>query len=765
MELFTRKSFSVKLTNWWRAIFATATNNELFHISSDKMRRPVNVIIPVYRGVHETRRCLESVIAAGLPKNSFITVINDASPESAMAPLLNDFSNNASVTVLHNPVNRGFVGSVNRGMVFRSDADVVLLNSDTEVPVGWLERLQECAYASANIGTATPFSNNATICSYPRFCMDNSLATEHTVASLDALFNDANAGTVIDIPTAVGFCMYIRRACLNETGLFDEERFGRGYGEENDFCLRATGKGWRHVLCANLFVYHAGSVSFASERDERSKNAFKLIVERYPEYPLLIRRHIEKDPAREVRQRVDLLRLMHSKKQVILLISHRFGGGVLKHEQELPVLFRDHVNFLRLTPGVDGQIEISWFGEGESLRLYFSLSQDNDEFLTYLKHIRVARIHFHHVLDIPDAIKALPSALGVPYDFTVHDYYSICPKITLTNHSVYCGEPTEVGCTYCLKNSPKYQRDIRGWRAQHETLLANAERVLVPSKDVGQRLKRYFRLPNVIFVPHADLLHTRIPTPSAPPYSSGERLRIVVLGALSAIKGAEVLDAAALDAESRSLPIEYHLIGFAFRNLKAASANRLTVWGAYRDEDLLGLLKEARPHVIWFPAVGPETYSYTLSAALVSGLPIIAPDLGAFPERLASRPWSWICSWKHSPEEWNNLFIDLRGKYFVTNIPPPVPVKTSQISSFDWMSDYLKFDNARHNATKGDDAILCYADTHSRPTLCMKRQVIIAIRRGLLTTALRIRSISAFSILIDLMPVAWQHRIRYWLRK
>ena len=43
-------------------------------------------------------------------------------------------------------------------------------------------------------------------------------------------------------------------------------RFGRGYGEENDFSMRAAGAGWRNVLAGDVFVYHEGAVSFSDER-------------------------------------------------------------------------------------------------------------------------------------------------------------------------------------------------------------------------------------------------------------------------------------------------------------------------------------------------------------------------------------------------------------------------------------------------------------------------------------------------------------------
>lgn len=728
--------------------------------------RPINVIIPVYRGIYETGRCIESVIAAGLPKNAFVTIIDDASPEPGMLPLLDGYSKQHAVTLLRNPVNLGFVATVNRGMALRPGADVVLLNSDTEVPAGWLERLQRCAYAEPEIGTATPFSNNATICSYPKFCADNLIPTGYSVETLDALFKEANPEKIVDIPTAVGFCMYIRRACLNETGLFDEERFGKGYGEENDFCLRATAKGWRHALCADLFVYHAGSVSFANERDERAQNALRLIAERHPKYQAGVQKHISKDPARYLRHRVDLLRLIANEKPVILLISHRLGGGVLKHEQELSRLFAEKVNFLRLTPGINGQVEISWYKDGECLRLHFLLPIDWQELVDFLRLAQVTRVHFHHLMDIPKQIEGLPLALGVAYDFTIHDYFLICPRVTLTNaDNSYCGEPPEDGCNACLKNAPKHQRDIRAWRLHYGKLLADAERVLVPSHDVALRLKRYFQLGNIIVSPHTDMRGQEILTQNPLTLQVEERLRIVVMGALSAIKGADLLESAALDAKRRGLLLEFHLIGYAWRKLAAKPKSLLTASGSYRDEELLGLLDAAKPHLIWFPALWPETYSYTLSAALVSGLPVVAPDLGAFPERLANRAWSWVCPWNQSAYDWNDFFVHLREAHFLTGAPPYLPSGLSPNISFDWVSIYLNFDKAHSKIPNCHDAIMRFADTHAKSRLPLIRRIVIDVRGCLLRMGLTLRSLPLLTGLISHIPLHWQYRIRYWLMK
>ena len=158
--------------------------------------------------------------------------------------------------LLRNDENLGFTGTANRGMRL-SRADVVLLNSDTIVTAGWLDALARCAASDPRIGTATPFSNNAEICSYPRFCEDNRWPDGADPEPVRAALARAAVPTYPDLPTGVGFCLYIRRALIDAIGIFDPA-FGQGYGEENDFCLRAARAGFRNVLCDDAFVAASG---------------------------------------------------------------------------------------------------------------------------------------------------------------------------------------------------------------------------------------------------------------------------------------------------------------------------------------------------------------------------------------------------------------------------------------------------------------------------------------------------------------------------
>ena len=266
--------------------------------------RPIDVIVPVYRSLPATQRAIGSLLASRGAVPFEAVVVDDASPEPAISAWLRELSAQGAVTLLVNARNRGFVHSVNAALALHPERDVVLLNSDTEVAPGWLDRIVACAASDARRGTVTPFSNNATICSYPVFAARNSLPEGATTAMLDGLFASENAGVALEIPTAVGFCMYIARRCLDAVGAFDEQAFGLGYGEEVDFCMRASRAGWHHAHCADVFVFHEGEVSFGDSGMDRRAAAQRLIDERYPEFQPLVRDFIARDPAKPLRERV-----------------------------------------------------------------------------------------------------------------------------------------------------------------------------------------------------------------------------------------------------------------------------------------------------------------------------------------------------------------------------------------------------------------------------------------------------------------------------
>lgn len=267
----------------------------------------IDIIIPVYKGLEETRQCIQSVLSADLSRCGQVIVINDASPDEKIVDYCNSLSE--KVVVLHNNKNMGFVASVNKGMKVNQRNDVILLNSDCRVSNDWVARLSQCVYSDEKAATATPFSNNGTICSYPIFNFSYKIPEDVSLEKLDNIFRKVNKGKKQQIPTAVGFCMYIKRSCLDEVGLFDETLFGIGYGEENEFSLRSARKGWRHYLCADTFVYHHGSISFGGMKHSQMEKAEKILMELYPEYNEMVNSFIVNDPLRAYRDAVDDLRI------------------------------------------------------------------------------------------------------------------------------------------------------------------------------------------------------------------------------------------------------------------------------------------------------------------------------------------------------------------------------------------------------------------------------------------------------------------------
>ena len=92
-----------------------------------------------------------------------------------------------------------------------------------------------------------------------------------------------------EVPTGSGFCLFIRRAMMDQCGTFDEEGFPRGYGEENDFCLRGMKAGWVNLISPWAFVFHVRTASFKGEKDKLIKAGVDVVTKRYPDYAPMVK--------------------------------------------------------------------------------------------------------------------------------------------------------------------------------------------------------------------------------------------------------------------------------------------------------------------------------------------------------------------------------------------------------------------------------------------------------------------------------------------
>lgn len=636
----------------------------------------VDVVVPVYKGRAETLRCLFSALASTNTTPYELVVINDASPDPELTDDLERLANRGLFTLYTNDKNRGFVHTVNLGMALHCERDVVLLNSDAEVYGDWLDRLRNASQRHARTGTVTPLSNNATICSYPRFLHDNPYPLEIGYATLDAIAATVNAGVEAEAPTAVGFCVYIRRDCLNEAGYFDEEAFGKGYGEENDFCQRAIRKGWRNIIVADVFVRHWGSMSFQGERATRVQSALKVVDKRYPNYQKDVREFINQDVLALARRQLDWARLTaQSGSENVLIACHSRGGGAERHVQEdtLELLAAGvGVFYMRPQRGRPSHVQITHplcttLPNLEPFRL-----ADTEVLQTALRKLGITRIHTHGLVDFtaeaPQQIQAIAKMLGVPFWVDVHDYKVICPRINLVDRDGrYCGEPAdEARCDACLASEGNDfgVRSIRDWRAMHRQVLQGAERIFVPDQDVADRLVRYYPELEYTVSPH-DALDSVSVAIRQPELTDGERLRIVVIGAIGRMKGYNVLLACARDAKKRRLPLDFILLGYSMDDSRLEQAG-VTVTGRYLEQEALDKLHALTPHLVWLPSTWPETYSYTLSLAIKGGYPVFAFDLGAVAHRLRGHGMAaglMPISHADHPRQVNEFFEVRRNEY------------------------------------------------------------------------------------------------------
>ncbi len=275
-------------------------------------RLRVAIIMPIYRGVKVTKACIESVLAHRNPETDQLILINDCSPEAEMAGMLAPYRNVPNVILLENAQNLGFVGTVNRGMGLAVGTDVLLLNSDTVLHAGGLDELIRVAYDHPEIGTVTAMSNNATIFSYPSAELREASLPDISWPALAALALTENAGTCEDVPTGHGFCMLIKNEVISRIGILDEA-FGRGYGEENDFCARTAALGYRNVAAGGVLVEHKESISFGNERASLLAQNQPRLNALYPEYTPLIMEFEKQDGLRRMRWALDRARLSRAR--------------------------------------------------------------------------------------------------------------------------------------------------------------------------------------------------------------------------------------------------------------------------------------------------------------------------------------------------------------------------------------------------------------------------------------------------------------------
>ena len=626
---------------------------------------PVDVIVPVYGAAAELAACLASlrrhtdwerhrlVLVVDGPQGADVEEALRGAPETAL--------------VLRSPERRGFVGSVNRGMA-ASDRDVVLLNSDTEVTPGWIDKLQAAAFSHPAIATVTPFSNNATIASLPRFAEVNALPAGWSADGFGALVERVSERERPRLPTGVGVCLYIKRKALGRLGFFDEESFGLGYGEESEFCFRALKAGFLNVLDDATFIYHAGQRSFGSSRTGRVRTAHRAMERLHPEYLPTVAAFLRADPLRPARERV--VAELRSGKPLrsrgprrVLHLVHGWppwnSAGTEVYARRLALrqtAWREVTVYARVgDPGRGlGEATELWDG-GARVRLVVNNFTQRDplsrnalhdrrlaaDFRAVLAEADPELVHVHHLAGHAVSLLGEAARRKVPILYQVQDWWAPCARANLLDaRRRLCSGPAPAKCAICLPMTglPPAALLNPALYALREGLTRRAMR-WASAFVMGSRalLESYLELgwlrpeDRTFVIPYGIERPPEEPGPRGRP---GAPVRFGVIGSLLPHKGIHQAVAAFRDADPARATLQVWgdpRVSPAYAaELEALTSPAVRLEGRFEEERRAGIFAGLDALIV--PSLGLESFGLVAREALAEGVPVLAARRGALAE-------------------------------------------------------------------------------------------------------------------------------------
>lgn len=631
--------------------------------------RTVDVIIPIYNAYEDLVNCINSLNEWTDYTVDRLILINDCSPDERIAPYL-DSLRSERIIVIHNEHNVGFSGNINTGIRQSENHDVLLLNSDTVVTRGWLEKIKRCAYSDIAIATVTPLSNNATLCSVPVFCEDNLIPEGYTIDSYAELIERVSLREYPRLPVAHGFCMFVKREVIEKIGYFDVATFGRGYGEENDFCHRAEQVGYRHAMCDDTFIYHSGTSSFESEEKKRYiEEHDKILLERYPEQVKNTAVHCRDNPNHRIFDNINLhTGLSNDKKNILYLIQSDFRegasdniGGTQLHVKDLAVGLKGDFNVYVAARDMSYLNLTAYIGDKEYFfRFYIGSVVDfawiRDKYMgalygKILDLFQIDSVHVHHVVGLSFEVYYQAYERQIPIITTLHDYYYVCPTIKLLDTENRCCiyEYNENQCKTCLKKRCGISETIpflSVWQDECQKVLEMAKVIVVPSEAAKLiYLKYYPGISGKIRVVYHGSEKTRQPEIA----HTGKKFNVAFVGGISDAKGSYVSSRL---VKASSMDIVWHLFGiYGHNDLSITSKNNFIKTGTYERNELPELMEQYQIDLVCILPIWPETFCYTLSEVVMCGVPVIATEIGALKERIEDMQCGWLVPYNASEQD------------------------------------------------------------------------------------------------------------------
>lgn len=619
----------------------------------------ITVLVPVYNGFDYLDKLFHGLDKSRLPFNCLI--IEDSSPDTRIRPKLQEIKSNLkhNCEIIFNDNNLGFVQTINKGLA-KCPGHAVIVNTDTELPNEWLERLIAPILNDQSIASATPFTNSGTICSFPEFLENNEILFGMNVDEVDAHFQTIKP-TYTEAPTGVGFCMAMSKTAIATVGLLDDATFGKGYGEENDWCQRAIKAGFKNVIVENLFVYHKHGGSFKSEEKQRllDENLSKL-NSKHPNYLKDVAEFCEQDPLKEIRSFIHAqIAVSQIDKPIEIIVTHLLGGGAdaFANNKIEEILARESAAAVITYCLDDERYHVQIMTEPGELAFQYCSDDASALFSPFTK---CDRIYINELATYPrmDSIIAEVISLAIRLKAEIityiHDYLPICPNLNLlTKDQKYCQVPTNLGkCQSCYIKHGLHRssmpESIERYREIWGRLLRESSKVVCFSKASEKILLRaHPNLINTFVEPHRTL---HLPQIRMDSYSH-DGIRIGILGNLTEHKGSSVLER--LIGICNSEPtyagqgISFILFG---KNVAAVDSPRFYSYEEYVREELPIITQKCEIDVFVLLSIWPETFSFTCSEVIDMNVPAACFDIGAPAERIGSYSKGLLLPYPNDPK-------------------------------------------------------------------------------------------------------------------
>jgi glycosyltransferase involved in cell wall biosynthesis len=507
----------------------------------------------------------------------------------------------------------------------------------------------------------TPLTNFGSICTLPTSIIEAfDLDTpEPRIDEAGAFIARNGLGLRPDVITGVGFCMYVTREALEANGPLDVETFGLGYGEEVDFCLRATRLGLRHLVDDTAFVYHQGGVSFGDHRTEGMARGSSLLHDRYRFFRASNTRERRENPLAPSFAALELALTERdeSRPHVLQILHSPPGalGGTEKHLHTLMTALLDTFDFATLYPVESGfMLRTMWKSEGDDVIAHEFLlpgasrrvTKPHDEVAAAALTMALDLFHFDAV-HIQNLIGHSLAPLEALADFegpvvcSVRDLYLACPHHWLLyRNQSGCGIPEDLSyCARCLPDTIGLTVEyLEAFRATATRCIESVDHWVFASQSAADYLLRVYDIDEsrIEIIQHGAIIDldpaTREPDESL---IFDEPLRLAFVGLGWAKKGLDLVNRLADELADTSIEIHH------FGKLKAEASPAIRLHGPYDNSRLPQLLDRAGIHIVLLPGPYAETFGHVMTESLIAGRPVIGASYGALGERIRATGAGW----------------------------------------------------------------------------------------------------------------------------